>query len=186
MEEFFKQGDEERVRGMKVSPMFDRSDTCVPQMQANFIEFIVGPLTVSLTRVFPELQQLGEEVCANRREWGDRWMDSVREEQGAEIASAEAKKNDDRLKKFVGLFSFPQHLAMSLGPKQRRSAVARRQTAMIDKLLDTLGSGTEVTGTDAAPHTSIGSSTDAVDVTGTLNCTTKKKTNVNFATDTKR
>ena len=49
MEEFFKQGDEERVRGMKVSPMFDRSDTCVPQMQANFIEFIVGPLTVSLT-----------------------------------------------------------------------------------------------------------------------------------------
>ena len=186
MEEFFKQGDEERVRGMKVSPMFDRSDTCVPQMQANFIEFIVGPLTVSLTRVFPELQQLGKEVCANRREWGDRWMDSVREEQGAEMASAEAKKNDDRLKKFVGLFSFPKHLAASLGPKQRRSAVARRQTAMIDKLLDTVGSGTEITGTDASPDVSTGPSTDAAGATGTLAGRSKTKTNVNFASETKR
>ena len=186
MEEFFKQGDEERLRGMKVSPMFDRSDTCVPQMQANFIEFIVGPLTVSLTRVFPELQQLGEEVCANRREWGDRWMDIVREEQGVEVASAEAKKNDDRLKKFVGLFSFPKNLAVSLGPKPRRSAVARRQTAMIDKLLDTLGSGTEAAGVDASPGASTGAAAAAPAAAGTLALKKKKQSNVNFASETKR
>ena len=43
MEEFFKQGDIERERGLEFSPLCDRHNTMVPQSQIGFIDFIVQP-----------------------------------------------------------------------------------------------------------------------------------------------
>ena len=44
MEEFFKQGDQEREMGLDISPLCDRNTTQVPQSQIGFIDYIVVPL----------------------------------------------------------------------------------------------------------------------------------------------
>ncbi|KAI9220119.1 hypothetical protein BC828DRAFT_384275 [Blastocladiella britannica] len=44
MEEFFRQGDEERRRGMEISMLMDRYNTDIPKCQVGFIDFVVGPL----------------------------------------------------------------------------------------------------------------------------------------------
>jgi len=43
MEEFFCQGDRELEMGLPISPLCDRSVTCVPESQLGFIEFVVMP-----------------------------------------------------------------------------------------------------------------------------------------------
>jgi cAMP-specific phosphodiesterase 4 len=43
-EEFFQQGDRERVEGLEVSPMMDRAIVNLPNMQLGFMEYIVAPL----------------------------------------------------------------------------------------------------------------------------------------------
>ncbi|KAI9206711.1 uncharacterized protein BJ171DRAFT_597362 [Polychytrium aggregatum] len=44
MEEFFRQGDEEKKRGIPVSMFFDRHNTVIPKCQVGFIDYIVSPL----------------------------------------------------------------------------------------------------------------------------------------------
>ncbi|KAJ8330136.1 3',5'-cyclic-nucleotide phosphodiesterase [Batrachochytrium dendrobatidis] len=44
MEEFFRQGDEEKARGMPISTFMNRETTDVPKCQLGFIDFIVSPL----------------------------------------------------------------------------------------------------------------------------------------------
>merc|ERR1711971_988466 len=47
MEEFFVQGDREKELGLEYSPLCDRHNTMVPQLQIGFIDYIVSPtLTV--------------------------------------------------------------------------------------------------------------------------------------------
>jgi cAMP-specific phosphodiesterase 4 len=43
-EEFFQQGDKEREAGMDISPMMDRNNSNLNNMQMGFIEFVVSPL----------------------------------------------------------------------------------------------------------------------------------------------
>lgn len=44
MEEFYRQGDEERRRGMPISPFMDRQKANVPHAQVGFLEFLVIPM----------------------------------------------------------------------------------------------------------------------------------------------
>ncbi|NWV18863.1 PDE4D phosphodiesterase, partial [Origma solitaria] len=44
MEEFFRQGDRERERGMEISPMCDKHSASVEKSQVGFIDFVVQPL----------------------------------------------------------------------------------------------------------------------------------------------
>ncbi|KAI1886533.1 hypothetical protein AGOR_G00196740 [Albula goreensis] len=44
MEEFFRQGDKERERGMEISPMCDKHTASVEKSQVGFIDYIVHPL----------------------------------------------------------------------------------------------------------------------------------------------
>ena len=44
MNEFFKQGDDERLRGLPVSMFMDRETTVVSKCQVGFIDYIVLPL----------------------------------------------------------------------------------------------------------------------------------------------
>ena len=46
-EEFARQGDREKVEGLEVSPMMDRSKIVLCNMQLGFIEFVVTPLAIS-------------------------------------------------------------------------------------------------------------------------------------------
>jgi len=53
MEEFFNQGDKEKVMGLEVSPMCDRLTTRVYKSQIGFIEFVVLPLFNAFSMVAP-------------------------------------------------------------------------------------------------------------------------------------
>ncbi|KAJ3048826.1 High affinity cAMP-specific 3',5'-cyclic phosphodiesterase 7A, partial [Rhizophlyctis rosea] len=44
MEEFFMQGEEEKRKGVPISPMMDREKTDIPKCQIGFIDFIILPL----------------------------------------------------------------------------------------------------------------------------------------------
>ena len=43
-EEFFLQGDEERKRGIAVTPFYDRTKQNIPKSQVGFLDFIVIPM----------------------------------------------------------------------------------------------------------------------------------------------
>ena len=47
-EEFFRQGDKERDSGMDISPMMDRNNSNLFNMQMGFIEFVVSPLVIGM------------------------------------------------------------------------------------------------------------------------------------------
>merc|ERR1712228_687021 len=79
LREFFSQGDEEKRRGLPVSPMCDRSTTNVPGSQIGFIQFIVQPTFEGLAALFPK----AKEVClfeleSNKSAWEQRqqWQKS--------------------------------------------------------------------------------------------------------------
>jgi hypothetical protein len=107
MEEFFCIGDEERRRDLPVSPMFDRHDTLAPQVQVNFIEFVVGPLFAGMGRIFPELKPLGRQVCVNRRIWGEKWM--------AALGGSEAERREQREKNEGRFGAFVKRFGLTVG-----------------------------------------------------------------------
>ena len=53
--EFFAQGDEERKRGLPISPLCDRTMTDMADTQITFIEVIVEPTLVVLGEMFDHL-----------------------------------------------------------------------------------------------------------------------------------
>lgn len=55
LDEFFKQGDIERQKGMQISFNCDRNTVHLPKSQLGFIEFIVYPLFSILCEFFPQL-----------------------------------------------------------------------------------------------------------------------------------
>lgn len=59
-EEFFRQGDEERSRGMPVSPLCDRHTTPpLPASQVGFFDFVARPLFVAVSKL-PNMIKLDE------------------------------------------------------------------------------------------------------------------------------
>jgi hypothetical protein len=47
-EEFCLQGDREKAEGLEVSPMMDRDQINLPNMQLGFMEFVVAPIFTGL------------------------------------------------------------------------------------------------------------------------------------------
>lgn len=69
MEEFFRQGDLERSKGLDISPMCDRLTATVAKSQVGFIDFIVHPLWETWGElVFPDCQPMLDRLAENR-EW---------------------------------------------------------------------------------------------------------------------
>jgi len=62
MEEFYRQGDEERRLGLQISPFMDREQPKLAQCQKGFLEFICLPLFeafdgfVNIPEIFAQLQ----------------------------------------------------------------------------------------------------------------------------------
>lgn len=55
LDEFFAQGDEERDRGLPVSPNCDRKETKKPESQIGFINFVVKPAYEVLADIVPSV-----------------------------------------------------------------------------------------------------------------------------------
>ncbi|XP_072320195.1 3',5'-cyclic-AMP phosphodiesterase 4C-like [Eucyclogobius newberryi] len=67
MEEFFRQGDKERERGMEISAMCDKHTASVEKSQVGFIDYIVHPLWETWgDLVHPDAQELLDTLEENR------------------------------------------------------------------------------------------------------------------------
>ncbi|XP_065657890.1 3',5'-cyclic-AMP phosphodiesterase 4C isoform X8 [Hydra vulgaris] len=67
MEEFFRQGDIERERGMEISPMMDRQNPNVEKSQVVFIDYVVHPLWETWSDlVYPDAQEILDRLVTNR------------------------------------------------------------------------------------------------------------------------
>ncbi|XP_075773907.1 3',5'-cyclic-AMP phosphodiesterase 4A isoform X3 [Pelodiscus sinensis] len=67
MEEFFRQGDRERERGMEISPMCDKHTASVEKSQVGFIDYIVHPLWETWADlVHPDAQDILDTLEDNR------------------------------------------------------------------------------------------------------------------------
>ncbi|XP_072420587.1 3',5'-cyclic-AMP phosphodiesterase 4B-like isoform X3 [Chiloscyllium punctatum] len=67
LEEFFRQGDKERERGMEISPMCDKHTASVEKTQVGFIDYIVHPLWETWgDLVHPDAQDILDTLEDNR------------------------------------------------------------------------------------------------------------------------
>lgn len=69
LQEFFSQGDLEKLQGHSISPMCDRNTTSLHQTQKNFIEFVVRPLYKAMSDTFPELQCMHAQALKTMEYW---------------------------------------------------------------------------------------------------------------------
>lgn len=79
-EEFYRQGDEERKRGLAISPFMDRQKANLPQSQIGFLEYLVMPLFTAWTK-FLELDDdtgpIMVQLRGNRDYWKSQLDDAV-------------------------------------------------------------------------------------------------------------
>jgi hypothetical protein len=72
-EEFWRQGDLEKGRGLDVSsPLNDRGNTNKANGQIGFYNFICFPLFQTVARIFPELEASVDSLRANLELWKAR------------------------------------------------------------------------------------------------------------------
>ncbi|XP_056157562.1 high affinity cGMP-specific 3',5'-cyclic phosphodiesterase 9A-like [Lampris incognitus] len=57
LQEFFNQSDTEKLKGLPVTSFMDRDKVSKPSSQTNFIRFVLLPLFMELTKLFPCLEQ---------------------------------------------------------------------------------------------------------------------------------
>jgi len=66
MEEFWAQGDKERALGLKISPMYNRYNTSVPNAQIGFMKFVIRPFLEAWAKlVYPDAQSMLEQLQKN-------------------------------------------------------------------------------------------------------------------------
>jgi cAMP-specific phosphodiesterase 4 len=74
LDEFFAQGDQEKMMGLPVQMLNDREKVNKPNSQIGFIEFVVAPLIAAEVRLFPDLYELGDNLGNNLEEWSNVWI----------------------------------------------------------------------------------------------------------------
>jgi len=74
LDEFFAQGDQEKMLGLPVQMLNDRDKVNKPNSQIGFIEFVVAPLIAAQVRLFPTLWEIGENIGANLEHWENVWI----------------------------------------------------------------------------------------------------------------
>jgi hypothetical protein len=70
MEEFWQQGDKEKVMGLPISFLCDRNTADVPKGQIGFFKAIIMPTVDTLVDLLPDLKYVREQVDKNYEEWG--------------------------------------------------------------------------------------------------------------------
>lgn len=77
LEEFFAQGDQEKVLGIPVQFLNDRDKLNKPNSQIGFIEFMISPFFVAQIRLWPNLHEMGSNLAQNITNWQDMWEKEV-------------------------------------------------------------------------------------------------------------
>jgi len=123
LEEFFNQGDREKILGLPVSPMMDRNTTVVSISQINFIEFVVAPLYSAFSKMFPETRSMCLELVENRRIWQERLEQEIMEDKN----KSDTQKRSEREafeKRFRGLID--KHFSRTNAFKNAEDPIAKR------------------------------------------------------------
>ncbi|WKX96934.1 hypothetical protein Q1695_012967 [Nippostrongylus brasiliensis] len=79
-QEFYEQGDEERRRGMPITPYMDRDDAQVAKLQDSFIAHVVSPLALAMNEagLLPILPGLVEpEMMINLKHNHQKWLQEI-------------------------------------------------------------------------------------------------------------
>lgn len=77
LEEFFAQGDQEKMLGIPVQFLNDRDKLNKPNSQIGFIEFMIAPFFAAQIRLWPSLRELGDNLGNNLAQWADIWEKEV-------------------------------------------------------------------------------------------------------------
>lgn len=72
MDEFFLQGDQEKMLGIPVQ--FDRDKIDRPNLQIGFVEFMIVPFYVAQIRLWPKLCEYGDNLGNNIAQWEEVWL----------------------------------------------------------------------------------------------------------------
>eukprot|EP00002_Diphylleia_rotans_P008662 TRINITY_DN1867_c0_g2_i2.p1 TRINITY_DN1867_c0_g2~~TRINITY_DN1867_c0_g2_i2.p1 ORF type:complete len:1027 (+),score=219.56 TRINITY_DN1867_c0_g2_i2:68-3148(+) len=70
-DEFYEQGDLERVYGLPISPYMDREDSNQARTTLNFIDFVAAPLFTSISILLRGLEETCSNLADNRQKWQD-------------------------------------------------------------------------------------------------------------------
>jgi len=83
LEEFWRQGDEERRLGLTISPLCDREAgrAAVPKGQVGFISFVIRPLYVPIVELIPDAQEALLHLDANKAFWEEKDNEKAMPEQ---------------------------------------------------------------------------------------------------------
>lgn len=121
VEEFCLQGDKEKELGVEVSPMCDRDQINLCNMQMGFIEFVVAPLIIAFVNIFPPLHEIGSNMLNNFQSWGEkRKLDIMSDIKSTADKPEECRKVDERSGKFRDKLNFVS--AYKELPTRRRSS----------------------------------------------------------------
>lgn len=78
LEEFFAQGDREKMLGIPVQFLNDREKINTPNSQIGFLDGLIAPLVLAQVRIWPALFELGDNLGANIAGWRDEWVAEVK------------------------------------------------------------------------------------------------------------
>merc|ERR1740120_420630 len=73
LEEFFAQGDQEKMLGVPVQFLNDRDKLNKPNSQIGFIEFMIAPFFAAQIKLWPSMRELGDNLGNNLANWADQW-----------------------------------------------------------------------------------------------------------------
>jgi len=78
LEEFFAQGDQEKMLGVPVQFLNDRDKLNRPNSQIGFLEFMIVPFFAAQIRLWPRLGDLGSNLQVNIVHWQKMWEEDVK------------------------------------------------------------------------------------------------------------
>jgi len=130
VEEFGLQADREKAEGLEVSPMMDRDQINVFNMQMGFVEFVVAPLILTVINILYPLYPIGFQMLENYLEWAQLRRNEISADVNIIAKDEEAAKLDNRIANFKKKFDFLDQLEA----KPQRSDKSRsRQFLLKDK-----------------------------------------------------
>merc|ERR1719199_1128361 len=74
LEEFFAQGDQEKMLGVPVQFLNDRDKLNRPNSQIGFLEFMIVPFFAAQIKLWPKLGELGTNLQINIQHWQELWV----------------------------------------------------------------------------------------------------------------
>jgi len=104
--EFGIQGDREKEAGVPVSPMMDREQIVLCNMQMGFIEYVVAPLIIAFVEIFPSLYSIGINMRDNYSAWGDMRRAEILGDAKITDKDGERAKIVERIDKFNAKLAF--------------------------------------------------------------------------------